>query len=74
MRNVADYVKMVRLSPALVPRDMIMTVRLCLAVVFGLLLIPAHSLAADDGPIAHWKLAEDGRDSSGNGNLSLIHI
>ncbi len=73
MRNVADYAKMVRLSPALVPRDMIMTVRLCLAVVFGLLLVPAHSLAADDGPIAHWKLAEDGRDSSGNGNHAINH-
>ena len=37
-----------------------------------LLLMPVTTLA-DDGPVAHWKLEGDARDSSGNGHHAVNH-
>ena len=53
-----------RLVPAL---------RLLLVVSTGLLPGPDRWVSAADGPVGHWKLTADARDSSGNGNHGVNH-
>ncbi|MED5401545.1 MAG: hypothetical protein VX669_14240, partial [Planctomycetota bacterium] len=47
--------------------------RTLILVAAGALLVSASPVSAAEGPVAHWKLAEDGRDSSGNGHHAINH-